>query len=371
MPRPGWSRVLGRSQPHWVVPLGIGGAGAGRPGVDEPRIGRADAGEPRVGAPGVAELLVGDGLEAIRVGGTELGVVRRRPSARASGAARSKSPGSGSPGHASAAERRSQPARWHPDRSRQAAGQPAARQRRGARSRPPQVLAVGVRKVRVARHALAWQLEGGRLWSRGRRAQASRGRCRARGRTARSRRAREAGSTSASSGAVRSHVTPDSCHTSCASCQLERRAGSGKAGTAPDGRPSPGRRRARAAPRSGRRPERGGIRSGTSTARGRGRGTPRVAAGSDASRRDHRRSRPAPGRFHPSGLAPYRTETGGPLPRRSAGTSPPGLPRQARAAWTRRGLPRIQALLGFFPLSRRHIRVFHEGVARHFLRTAH
>jgi len=146
--------------------------------------------------------------------------------------------------------------------------------------------------------------------------------------------------------------------------------GRSRPGPRPTARPSRRRPRARAAPRSGRRPERSAVRSGTSTARGRGRGRP-GPAGSDACRRDHRHPRPAAGRIYPSGLAPYRTETGGPLPRRSAGTSPPGLPRQARAAWARRGLPRIPALLGFFPLSRRHIRVFHEGLARHFLRTAH
>src|SRR5580693_3701210 len=60
-----------------MVPLGVDGAAAGRPGAGEPRIGRAGACEPRVGAPGAAELLVGPGLESGRVGGIEPpGVVR-------------------------------------------------------------------------------------------------------------------------------------------------------------------------------------------------------------------------------------------------------------------------------------------------------
>ena len=123
------------------------------------------------------------------------------------------------------------------------------------------------------------------------------------------------------------------------------------------------------AERLGRADDRDLARSGRKRPRPEGsNGGGRAAA--DASRRGHRHPRSATW-FHPSGLAPGRTETGGPLPRRSAGTSPPGFPRQARAAWARRGLLRILTPLGFFPLSRRHIRVFREGLAKHFLRTAH
>jgi hypothetical protein len=71
---------------------------------------------------------------------------------------------------------------------------------------------------------------------------------------------------------------------------------------------------------------------------------------------------------HPSGLAPCHAETGGPLPRRLAGTSPPDLPRPACSA--RRWSLRIQAPIGFFPLWRRHIRPGCEGLAKHFARTA-